>query len=70
MAHPVVGLHVQQQRGDHGDGLLAGDGAGIILADDQLVDLLQDGQLAQLRAAECHVPAQRVRVPRQRPGRL
>ena len=37
--HPVVWLHVQQQGRNHRDRLLPGDGARLILSNDELVHL-------------------------------
>ena len=38
-AHPVVRLHIQEQRGDHGHRLLACDAAAVILPLHELVHL-------------------------------
>ena len=37
--YPVVRLHIQEQRWNHGDGLLPGDGARLVLSYHQLVHL-------------------------------
>ena len=66
----VVGLHVQQQGRNHADSLLAGDAARSVLALDELVQVGQHGQLAQLHPAEGEVPGQALGVPRQGLGRL
>ena len=39
LTYPVVWLHIQQQRGYHRDCFLPGDGARLILSNDQLVHL-------------------------------
>jgi len=63
--HPVMRLHIQQQWRDHGNCLLTSDCASLVLPDDQLVNLLQKRQLAQLGAAESTLPCQLVGIPRE-----
>lgn len=66
----VVGLDVEEERGHHGHGLLARYAACGGLALNELVQLREDGHLAQLHAAEVHLPGELPRVPRHRTRRL
>jgi hypothetical protein len=65
----VVRSNLQQQRRDHGDGLLTRQRAAGVERDNPLVQRLDGAarwRLAQLLAAELHLPSEAVRVPRQR----